>query len=315
MNELTITPAVTLRAKNPLNASGVYKITCVPTGEVYIGSSVLLRKRKTNHFRRLRLNEHHNAYLQNAYLKYGVSAFLFEVLEFVERRHLREREAVYLDQYDALYGLGFNLMVVTPKDDYSMTLTSGQRKGRSDSMKLRLQNPQFAEQVREGFRVAMQDSVYRATVINKMLETRKKNKQYGPITLQEYERRRSANRGRKFSQDVLERRSIALHIYHQSLTDEQKQQRALPCMREYIVTHPDGKEEQIKGLSAWCLKRGISQSNMVTVSNGKQAICTGYKCRPAHETAEQWQAKYDATPKRIRLSCPKSKNTQAFAGN
>src|ERR1700730_6768615 len=71
---------------DPLNipdASGIYRIICVPTGKMYIGSAVNLRIRHKNHFNTLRNNQHKNPKLRRAYAKYGPDAFVFEILELV----------------------------------------------------------------------------------------------------------------------------------------------------------------------------------------------------------------------------------------
>jgi len=69
------------------NNCGIYKITCLPTGKIYIGSAVNLLKRKQNHFEALANGVHKNIHLQNAYKKYGKSSFVFEVLEMVENKN------------------------------------------------------------------------------------------------------------------------------------------------------------------------------------------------------------------------------------
>lgn len=50
---------------------GVYKITCLPTNMIYIGSSNNILKRWDNHRWLLRHNKHNNNYLQNSWNKYG----------------------------------------------------------------------------------------------------------------------------------------------------------------------------------------------------------------------------------------------------
>src|SRR5438105_13132870 len=48
-------------------ASGIYKITCTANKKIYIGSSINMRKRKKQHFDKLRLNGHDNPKLQAAW--------------------------------------------------------------------------------------------------------------------------------------------------------------------------------------------------------------------------------------------------------
>ena len=40
------------------HTSGVYQIRCIPTGKIYLGSAVNLRKRWEQHYRSLRKGEH-----------------------------------------------------------------------------------------------------------------------------------------------------------------------------------------------------------------------------------------------------------------
>lgn len=93
--------------------SGIYQITCLPTGKIYIGSAVDLWDRwrvHRNDLTRRYGREHTNAHLQRAWDKYGESAFVFGVLEYVEPARLIEREQYYLDllrPYD--HNIGFNI--------------------------------------------------------------------------------------------------------------------------------------------------------------------------------------------------------------
>lgn len=108
-------------------SAGIYKITCIPTGRIYIGSSIDLDKRKYDHFYECRTKTHGNDKLQKAYLKYGIDAFEFLVLEIVEKivgedeltfrkRLVREIEQGYLDTFlfascqdNRFRDLGFNI--------------------------------------------------------------------------------------------------------------------------------------------------------------------------------------------------------------
>lgn len=61
--------------------SGVYAIIHTGTGRAYIGSSKNILVRCQNHRSSLRSRKHHNPHLQNAWNKYGESAFQFTALE------------------------------------------------------------------------------------------------------------------------------------------------------------------------------------------------------------------------------------------
>lgn len=85
--------------------SGVYKITCLKNGMIYIGSSKNVKTRISNHKYSLRNNLHHNFYLQEDYNIYGLENFKFEILKTCENNYL-ELEQKYLDKLKPFYKLG-----------------------------------------------------------------------------------------------------------------------------------------------------------------------------------------------------------------
>lgn len=85
---------------------GIYKITCIPTGEIYIGKSTNIKTRWQNHIKgACGLDGIADSIFQRALKKYGIEHFTFEVLEEVDKDKLSEREAYYIKFYDsATYG-------------------------------------------------------------------------------------------------------------------------------------------------------------------------------------------------------------------
>ena len=63
--------------------SGIYEIRNLITGDCYIGSSMNITQRKNRHFRDLKNNSHHSIILQRAYCKYGIDAFMFNIIEII----------------------------------------------------------------------------------------------------------------------------------------------------------------------------------------------------------------------------------------
>lgn len=77
---------------------GIYVITNTVNGKQYVGSALCLRRRMSEHLRRLRKNAHHSPMLQLSWNKYTETAFVFEVLEFVEEKTaLISREQAWID--------------------------------------------------------------------------------------------------------------------------------------------------------------------------------------------------------------------------
>lgn len=100
--------------------SGIYQILCVPTGKVYIGSAVNLRRRWMEHRKYLRGGRHGNPYLQRAWDKYGESSFAFSVLALVPADLLLETEQQWIDA----------TRCCSPDFGYNIAPTAGSNLGR-----------------------------------------------------------------------------------------------------------------------------------------------------------------------------------------
>ena len=71
--------------------SGIYSITNIANGKIYVGSSLFLSKRIMQHKSDLKQKRHKNSRLQNAWNKYGADAFAFNVIEHVEGKESCKR--------------------------------------------------------------------------------------------------------------------------------------------------------------------------------------------------------------------------------
>lgn len=90
---------------------GVYKITCIPNGKIYIGSSKNIYKRWEEHIYELNNHRHCNMFLQKDWDKYGQSEFKFEIIEETEEYNRFEVEQEYIDKFLPYYrnGNGYNI--------------------------------------------------------------------------------------------------------------------------------------------------------------------------------------------------------------
>ena len=76
----------------------IYKITNIITNDFYIGSAVNFKNRKWSHLCSLRKNKHKNQFVQNSWNKYGEDAFIFEIIEVVDKKeNLITREQYWID--------------------------------------------------------------------------------------------------------------------------------------------------------------------------------------------------------------------------
>lgn len=77
--------------------SGIYSITHVPTGKIYVGSSDRIFRRWREHFLFLEKGAHGNRHLQAAWTKHGSVEFAFCLLESCSPERLIEREQIHIN--------------------------------------------------------------------------------------------------------------------------------------------------------------------------------------------------------------------------
>lgn len=90
--------------------SGIYLITNLENGKIYIGRSKNISSRLKQHKRDLIGNRHSNPYLQTSWNKYGEENFIFEPLEFLPINYTYSREIYWIKAYNSLDRLsGYNV--------------------------------------------------------------------------------------------------------------------------------------------------------------------------------------------------------------
>ena len=100
-------PLAELRKRAGIKGSGVYKITRLKTGEIYIGQAVNISTRWAEHCKSaLGVGTLASSQLHRVMAEDGAENFTFEVVEEIEKDKLKERESFYIDFYDSKnYGL------------------------------------------------------------------------------------------------------------------------------------------------------------------------------------------------------------------
>lgn len=103
---------------------GIYTITNLVTGKVYVGSAMDYASRKRIHRHHLNRGTHHCPYLQASWAKHGERAFVFEVVEVVDDPFwLLAREQAWINRersFDRDFG-------------YNAQVTAGSNQGRTFS--------------------------------------------------------------------------------------------------------------------------------------------------------------------------------------
>lgn len=81
---------------------GVYKISNIINNKVYIGQSVDIQRRFSEHIRMLDNKCHYNKHLQASYNKYGKDVFLYEVLCVCDATELDAIEVFFINYYNSM---------------------------------------------------------------------------------------------------------------------------------------------------------------------------------------------------------------------
>ena len=81
--------------------SGIYTITNLVDGKIYVGCAINFIKRWVVHKRDLKTKNHKNYYLQHSVDKYGIENFLFEVLVECEEEYLYSEENYWCNMLDS----------------------------------------------------------------------------------------------------------------------------------------------------------------------------------------------------------------------
>jgi group I intron endonuclease len=238
-------------------SSGVYKILCVPTGKVYVGSSINVAYRWQVHRAALRHNRHFNPYLQHAWNKYGEAAFTIEVVEIVPVEKLREREQFWLMSLKAHHKQhGFN-------DQYT---AQGQQ--HSDETKARIALAKRGRKASPETRAKMSASRTGHIVSP---ETREKIA--------------AAQRGRKLSAEQVA--GMSARARGKSPSIETRAKLGLACAKTYVVTAPDGISAVVSNLTAFCKAHGMDPRRMHEVAAGRNKSFKGWTCHHANEADDE----------------------------
>ena len=226
---------------------GVYKILCISTGKVYIGSSSDIFSRISDHKSRLRGNRHANSYLQNSWNLYGENGFEFSIIEIVNNQDiLHEREQYwinFLKSYDRL--IGFNLSEKVDQVDYD---------NHFNSRMWIITTPNGEEIIVKNLQKYCRDNNLSRAGLGQVARGIC-NHSYG-------------YKCRPFN--------MSKEQWSKSLTRPDKHGHG--WKGSYKIITPNGSIVIAKSLTKFCKENNLSQGNMNEVAKGKRKQHKGFKC-------------------------------------
>lgn len=97
---------ISINNQKILKLKGVYCIKNLVNNKLYVGSTTTSFKRRyLEHLRKLKINKHHNVYLNKAVIKYNIENFEFCILEVInssDTRLFREKEAFFINLLNSI---------------------------------------------------------------------------------------------------------------------------------------------------------------------------------------------------------------------
>lgn len=266
--------------------SGIYRILCTANGKIYIGSTSNFERRWKQHCHNLKLGKHPNPHLQRAYIRYGDSAFVFDVLEVCEQTLVIEREQYYLDTLKPFRGSGFNIaldakspMLGRPLSEAARTALKIANTGRYYSPETRAKisaskkGTKASDETRAKLSVAHKGRKHTPEAIAKMV-TAKTGLRASPETRAKLSAMR---KGRIVSLKVRE----ASSAYHKGRpkSPEHRANISASISKNWVVTSPNGVEIKVTNLTFFCYDNGLLPSMMGAVASGKRKHHHGWLCR------------------------------------
>jgi group I intron endonuclease len=192
--------------------AGIYKLTCVENGKMYIGKSVNICARLNAH--KNSINRNNNYHFQNAIKKYGWENFIIEILEIFENfdkindnTKLLEREAYYIEKFNSNdNSTGYNICT------FSNDCTGIPKKKMSEETKEKLRKLHIGRKVSDEAKLKMSQSKKGKTGFKHSEETKEKirrSKLGKRKTPEHIEKIRIAMTGKKQSESVKLKSSLS----------------------------------------------------------------------------------------------------------
>lgn len=254
--------------------SGIYKITLVEDGRIYIGSASDIH---------LRWRWHRNSQAQligKMIRKYGKDAFMFEIIEEVDaiKEKLEEREQYYLDTLQPFpwnNNRGFNLCptAYTPlgikrSEETKQKMRDSWHRNRGETY-----FKQLSERKKGDLNPARRSEVRSKISKSRTGQTWKDN-------AERVAKHIAARKGRKHSEEAKENMKKAQQK-NKTRSIEAKEKFYLAQRKLYEVTKPDGTTFQMysRELKIFCIENNLQYPNLIGTAKKNKPYKGGWQVR------------------------------------
>jgi len=215
---------------------GIYAIAVSGKPVVYIGQAVNIKDRMRHHYNDLKRSKHKNPALLASWCKYGDSRHevaILEILQQTDKDTLTNCEQKWMDDFRSS---GWKILNAAP--------VAGSQLGfrHSESTRLKISQIQIGKKISEATR-------------RKMSIARMGNKN---------------SLGYKHTEETLaKRKAVRTGMHYSPEAHARYVSRRRARMKTYLVISPDGKEQPIVGLKAFCKEHGLSLEYFGQILRGK----------------------------------------------
>lgn len=267
--------------------SGVYKITNVNNGKIYIGSAKKFSTRYSQHINSLRNNKHQNKHLQSSFNKHGENAFVFEVIEVVEgdKKTRTQKEQDYINEQIYNWSYCFNFKKETIQKErscFSKTPEETKRKREETTFK-RYGKPYWSQTdearqllKRVGNRKPSKEEIEKiASKKRRKLSKEHYDKLIVHLTSDD-KKQKMSKMSKEWWKDPEYREKVLSKKRGKKLSYETKQKMSEAKQRETFVLFisPEGVEHPVYSISQFCFVMNLDKSHMCRLANGEyNQIC------------------------------------------
>ena len=254
---------------------GIYCITNTINGKQYIGQSINIPKRWSEHKRDLKNNKHSNVHLQNAWNKYGGHAFEFKIIKCCKEPYLNRFEKIYIKIFDTFKN-GYNRHVGGRSSSGKIAIFYGHHHTEESKKKISLANKgrPCSEEAKKKLSLSAKER----------FKNKKNHPWYGRKHSEESKQKISENHadvsgknnpryGKKFSQQTLKKMSESHKGYKPTIETLKKMSKAQQKRFSNKENHPNygkkhSKEHRIK------IAESLNSSGILNVCKYHTENCT-----------------------------------------